>query len=374
MTTALPARAGMVEALRHPGGAVVLHPDHPDAEREPEALAPYVLVSAANVKPRKPEWLWRGRMAVGVVTNLEGDPGLGKSTLLLDLAARLSSGRPMPGADVATVPAGDVVVLSAEDDPSCVLRPRLEANGADLARVHFLTAVRDDKGKLQPVSIPRDVDRIAAAVRKVNARMLIVDPPAAYLGKEVDSFKDGSVRLAMAPLQEMAAEHRMAVVFNKHFNKGGGGRAIHKGGGSVAFAAAARTVLQVYPDPEDQDRRVLVVAKCNLARKASSLMFRVASWERDPDVSCIEWEGETERSADELLDAQAVQSQAKKPELDFLREVLAGGPVMAAEIYSQGEIKGFGSDALKRAKTKLGVKSYKEPGKLTGPWYWEMPA
>jgi putative DNA primase/helicase len=275
--------------------------------------------------------------------------------------------------DMATVPAGDVVILSAEDDPECVLRPRLEANGADLNRIHFLTAVRDDNGRLQVVSIPRDVERIDAAVRKVNARLLIVDPPSAYLGREVDGFKDQAVRLALAPIQEMASQRRLSVIFNRHFNKGGGGRAIHKGGGSIAFAAAARTVLQVYPDPDDQDRRVLVVAKCNLARKAPSLMFRVASWERDPDVSCIEWEGETERSADDLLDAQG-QTQAKKPETDYLREALAGGPVMASTIYTEGEARGFGSDALKRAKTKLGVRSYKEPGRLTGPWYWELPS
>jgi hypothetical protein len=357
------------------GGAAALRDadvyEESDAKaRDLSAPADFVLLRAATVKPRKPEWLWRGRIAFGVLTNVEGDPGLGKSTALGDLAARLSSGRPMPGEDLAASPA-DVVILSAEDDPETVLRPRLEAAGAELERIHFLTAVRDAKGKLMPVSIPRDVERIESAMRSVGARLLIVDPPSAHLGREVDHFKDAAVRLALAPLQEMAARRSAAVIFNRHFNKGGGTRAIYKGGGSIAFAAAARTVLQVYADPEDDDRRVLVVAKCNLARKAPSLMFRVESWERDPDVSHIAWEGETERTADEMLEAQGRPS--KSPAVDFLKAALAGGPARAADLFERAEAEGIGADALKRAKRSLGVRASKEPGRLDGPWSWELP-
>jgi hypothetical protein len=327
----------------------------------------YVLVRASSLLKKKPSWLWPGRIAHGVLNNLEGDPGLGKTTLLIDIAARVTTGRPMPLHDLSRPPAS-VVLLTAEDDPECVLRPRLEAAGADLDRVHFLTAVRDAKGKLSTPSIPKDVDRIAEAIKDVGARMLIVDPPAAYLGGDVDAFKDSAVRRALAPISEMAALHGLAVVFNRHFNKGGGGKAIYKGGGSIAFAAAARAVLHVYQDPEDESRRLLAVAKCNLAPRAGAVRFRIKSWDADPDISHVLWEGETNMSADDILGAER-DSTPRGPVVDFLKGALAGGPRKAMELYEEGEKLGFSVDQLKRTKAKLGrAIEVKKDG--TGPWVW----
>jgi hypothetical protein len=339
-----------------------------DSIEPPPPEKGYVLVKASTLQRKKPTWLWPGRIAFGVLNNLEGDPGLGKTTLLLDVAARVTRGLPMPAQTTPAAPPAAVILLTAEDDPECVLRPRLEASGADLARVHFLTAVRDGKGRLSTPSIPRDVERIGEAADDVGARLLIVDPPAAYLGGDVDAFKDSAVRRALAPLQEMAAQKRLAVVFNRHFNKGSGGKAIYRGGGSIAFAAAARAVLHVYQDPDDESRRLLAVAKCNLAPRANAIRFQIVSWAVDREISHVLWEGETDMSADDILGAER-ESGPKGPAIEFLKGALAAGPRKASELYTEAEAAGLSVDKLKRAKQSIGVKTHKDG---TGPWMWSL--
>src|SRR5438874_161972 len=96
------------------------------------------------VKARPVEWLWPGWIPLGKITVLDGDPGVGKSTLLLDLAARLSRDGVMP--DGAAGPVASSLILSAEDGEEDTIKPRLAAAGGVADRLFTLAAVADDEG------------------------------------------------------------------------------------------------------------------------------------------------------------------------------------------------------------------------------------
>ena len=169
-----------------------------------------------------------------------GDPGLGKSVLSLDLAARVSTGAPWPHA-AGRSDIGDVLILSAEDDPADTIVPRLMAVGADLNRIFILKGVK--KGdQVQYFSLAEDLLALEAALTS-QTRLIIIDPISAYLG-ETDSHVNTSVRSVLAPLAELASKTGAAVLAISHLNKGQGA-AIYRVQGSIAFTAAARAVWAV---------------------------------------------------------------------------------------------------------------------------------
>ena len=166
------------------------------------AIAP-VLISLADVQPQPVSWLWPGRIALGKVTLLAGDPGLGKSFVTLDIAARTSCGAPWPDAPGIKTTAGGVVLLSAEDDAEDTIRPRLDAAGANVQRIKALLAVRrnyqDDPTRESTFSLETDLPALEAAILAVaGCRLVIIDPITAYLGG-TDSHKNGEIRGLIAP-------------------------------------------------------------------------------------------------------------------------------------------------------------------------------
>ncbi|GFJ91707.1 ATP-binding protein [Phytohabitans rumicis] len=183
------------------------------------------LVNLADVTPERIDWLWPGYLARGKLHVIDGDPGLGKSTMTLDVAARVTNGKPWPDAQPGCTPAG-VVLLSAEDGLGDTIRPRLDAAGADVAQVVALTAIpyRDEQsGQLvdRMPALPGDIPRVREAVDQVGAAVVIVDPLMAYLGGDVNSHRDQDVRRALAPLAKMAEQIGAAVILVRHLSKGG---------------------------------------------------------------------------------------------------------------------------------------------------------
>jgi len=240
------------------------------------------------VKPEPIRWLWPGRVPLGKLTLIVGDPGLGKSFLTLDLAARVSAGEPWPDAPGAENTPGAVVLLSAEDDLADTIRPRLDAAGADVERVAALSIS----------SLQRDLPDLEKAMHDApGVRLVVIDPITAYLAG-TDSHKNADVRSLLAPLAELAARHRVAVVAVSHLNKHVGGSALYRAQGSLAFTAAARAVWLVAKDKADVGR---------------------VAWEPDP----------VEANADEVLsiDPGAGHGRTDRDDAaDWLREALGDDP------------------------------------------------
>lgn len=322
----------------------------------------------ADVEPQFIEWLSVGRLARGKTTILDGDPGLGKSTVALDWAARITRGEPLP--DGPKMPPRGVVMLSAEDDPADTIRPRADVAGADVSKILILTERAD--GSL--LSIPNDLDLIEAAIRRVDAALLIIDPLMAFISGDVNANRDQDIRRAMAPVRTMAERTGVAVLVIRHLTKGGGENAVYRGGGSIGIIGAARFGLIVGADPEDTDRALIASSKCNLARKPDTLAYRLQSV-TGTDVARVAWDGTSTVTATGLL--AAAESHDDGDDRDevrsWLRDFLSLGPKPADETLREGRRAGFGEKSIRRAKTAIGVRSTKSGFGQAGKWSWSLP-
>jgi RecA-family ATPase len=204
------------------------------------------VVTMANVLPERVNWLWPGRIPYGKLTVLDGDPGQGKSTVTTDLAARVSTGSPLPTGERPR--RGAVLLLSAEDGAADTLRPRLEAAGADLTRVHLLDHVATGDGP-RPPELPTDLPAIREVIKRERIALVVVDPLMAFLAETVNTRIDHAVRRALHPLKELAEHTGAGVLVVRHLNKSGEGSALYRGGGSIGIIGAARSGMMVGTDP-----------------------------------------------------------------------------------------------------------------------------
>ena len=321
----------------------------------------------SDVVPERVTWLWSARVPFGKLTVLDGDPGLGKSTLSLELAARVSRGLPLPGDETAAYGPSGVVLLSAEDDLADTIRPRLDAAGADVTRVLALRTVPNGEDDLPP-SIPDDLDYIHAAIRRVDAKLLIVDPLMAFLNGTVDAHKDQQVRRALHRLSNLAEDTGVAIIVVRHLNKASGGNPLYRGGGSIGIVGAARSGLLVARDPDDEHRRVIASTKCNLAAEPPSIAFHL---EQHDDASRIVWDGVSDHGAAALLATpiDADERTARDDARVFLMSVLGNGPMPAREVERLATEAGVSKRTLHRAKSEAKVRSIKG---YSG-WTWELP-
>jgi hypothetical protein len=338
------------------------------------------VVRVADVAVRELEPLWPGILWVGKPTLLVGDPGLSKSTMVCDVVARVTEHRDWPCSGGKTID-GDVLMLSAEDDVADTLRPRLEAAGADLSRVHFLESIiTADDGRAQRNSWPSLVEHIGVLTKWLKAhpgvRLLVVDPLAAYL-TGADTHKQAEVRAVLGALSQMASRHRVAVLAVMHLNKGAGGNPLYRVSGSLAFVAAARAAYLIARDPQDRDSRLMLHLKNNLSRDERGFRYVVRT--ADNEAPYIEWSTEriTQTAEEVLADAEEetprgrATSARDREAADWLRGALEHGPVEAASIYRRAEDDGIPERALKRATRMLGVA--KEPKGFRGAWQWRLP-
>jgi hypothetical protein len=337
------------------------------------------VVTLADVEVEPVRWLWPGRIPYGKLAVLEGDPGLGKSQLMLAVAAALSRGDVLPGGAVSDASAGeptDVLVLTAEDGLGDTVRPRLEAAGGDPARVHALQGVPDPDhpGLFRFPSLPGDVAHLLFEISKRSVKLVIVDTLTTYLGGEYNSFKDADVRRALAPLAHVAETTGCAIVLVRHLTKQSRGRAITAGGGSIGIVGGARACLLLAEDPDNPDLRVLAVVKANLAKKPDSLSLTIE--EAANGWPHVVWSGTSVHSADDLIAARGEEGEDKTAlddACEYLRTCLAGGPVLQQEVRRLARAAGIAEKTLRRAKTKERVESRKD-GFAAAPWFWSLPA
>jgi hypothetical protein len=279
---------------------------------------------------------------------------------------------------------GVVVFLSAEDDPADTLRPRLEAAGADLSRVHIVDGVSvgyagDGTRTNRAFSLQVDIQALGAKLAEVgDVAAVMIDPISAYLGN-IDSHKNADVRSLLAPLSELAARHNTAIIGVSHLSKAEGKQALMRVNGSLAFVAAARAAYLVTADPQDKTRRLLLPMKNNLGPDATGLAFRIegeniSSPAGPLATSRVSWESDAvPMDADEAMEAESTSRGASALEsaVDWLRVTLADGPAAAADVLDRSKVVGIAEKTLRRASKALGVR--KDKAAMTGAWAWSLP-
>lgn len=315
---------------------------------------PLKLINMDEVTTVPVKWLWKPYIPLGKITIIQGDPGEGKTTLALAVAAALSCGKMLPGDTEPREPM-NVIYQTAEDGLADTIKPRLEAANADCSHILVIDESKEE--------LSMNDERIVEAIKLTNAKLVILDPIQAYIGANVDMHRANEIRPIMAKLGRIAETHGCAVVLIGHMNKASGQKCAYRGLGSIDIPAVARSLLIVGKLKNDPSKRVMSHAKSSLAQNGQSLVFQIN------EHSGLEWCGTIDLTADQFLEDGGTSVSKLESAKQFLLDILADGAKSQKEIQSAAEEMDFGNRTLKSAKTALGVKSIK----IGEGWLWQLP-
>ena len=309
------------------------------------------IVTMRDVKPEPVEWLWEPYIPAGKISIIQGDPGSGKTSMALAIAAAVTMGQGLPGG--YHEPPADVIVQNAEDGLTDTIIPRLINAGADESMVHFID--EDER------ALTLSDERIERSIIVKKAKLCILDPIQAYLGGSNMNSANG-IRPLMKRLGDVAARTGCAMLLVGHMNKAGG-KSQYRSLGSVDIFAAARSVLTVGRHGTDDDLRAAVHNKSNLSAPGASQAFGF-----DP-VSGFCWLGECDVTVDEVMNGKPEQESQFAKARRLIEAALSGGAVPAIDMEQLADEHGISFKTFKRAKEALGVISVRRGG----VWYWDMP-
>ncbi len=356
-----------------PTPAVRLHQPTGATESPTTTTPESLIVRASEIVPRKVEWLWPGRIPLGKLTTFAGVGGLGKTFVLCDIAARVSSGGEWPDAPGIKIASGQVLFISGEDEPDDTLVPRLIEMGADLTKITFLADAAQDRFTLH------DLQLLEAALDQTGegVRFVAIDPPTAYLGG-TDDHKNAELRQLLTPLKTLAARRRLSIVFNTHVNKPQGKvEAMMRVMGSVAWVNAVRAAHMVARDPEDRTKRLFVGMKLNVGKERKGLAYRLADGK--DDLARVEWLGEVDTTADQAINNDKTKKKRSVIAAEWLAEKFACGvdELPSKAIFADKDAETtLSNDALREAKEAMGIKAHQkhdpEPGGGRN-WWWYWP-
>jgi hypothetical protein len=333
------------------------------------------LVCFADIREESIEWLWHPRLPLGMNVLFAGVPKVGKTFVMLDIAAAVSRGAPLP-LDQARQ-AGSVIILSAEDDPAKTLKPRLRTCGANMAKIHFLKSVLLEDGSEALPSLRADLEALECAAAELgDCRLIEIDPISAYLNG-IDDHKNAEIRGLLFPLDNMARRLNATIVLNTHLNKASAQNAQQRVSGSVAYVAACRMNFLFAMDKDDpaKRRRLMLDNGCNLTEEVPTLGYRIADSGEGPQ---IEWEQELLAiTADEAMAAQPVETTEETGDLaeckELLKDALSKGQLSAEDVIGKGKIVGFSEKTMRRAKKSLGARSQRSGFHEEAEWHWLLP-
>jgi RecA-family ATPase len=333
------------------------------------------LINMDTVEVEQIEWLLYPFIPYGKVTIIQGDPGEGKTTMVLQIIAKLTRGEPIlpvnstkdkrtnidsEGGTVDTENAENnallqqleapvnVIYQTAEDGLGDTIKPRLLAAGADCTKVMVI----DDSE--QPLTMEE-------AIIQTKARMVVLDPIQGFLGAEVDMHRANEIRPLMKRIAVLAEKYHCAIILIGHMNKNSNGKSSYRGLGSIDFQAAARSVLIVGRIKDEPEVRVVCHTKSSLAPEGKAIAFRLDK------NNGFEWIGEYDISADELLNGEGKGQKTRKAK-EFLLEILADGGMAQKKIEEEAEKMGIKKKTLRNAKMELGIDSVKRGNQ----WYWML--
>lgn len=317
-------------------------------------------------------WLWEPYIPLGKLTLLEGDPGIGKTWMALQIAAMVSSGQSFPSTNKKTslCEPKNVVYLSAEDGVGDTIKPRLKKADADQSRIFVLTGWKDTCLKTNKETrgqvILTDIDVLEQAIENLSPAILIIDPLQAYLGSKVDMHRANETRPVLAGLAMLAEKYHCAVLCIRHLAKSHTEKSIYRGLGSIDFSAAARSILLAGQDPQDKDKRVLAHVKSSLAAIGPSLCYEIRE-------DGFRWLGISEHCAETLLATSSGEKMhsALQKAIEFLKLELSQGSRRTKTIFSKAEEIGLSEKTIRRAGKDIDVNAHKFGGK-GGFWVWEL--
>lgn len=320
------------------------------------------LIHMEDVVSKEVEWLWYPYIPYGKITIIEGDPGEGKTTLVLKLAAALSRGLPLPCDDDKEYEPIHIIYQTAEDGIEDTIKPRLEKAGADCSMIRVI----DETDK----ELSMTDDRLEQAIIETGARLIILDPIQAYIGATVDMHRANEIRPVLKHLGIIAEKHNCAIILIGHMNKASGGKSTYRGLGSIDIQATARSVLLVARLRDKPNIRIMAHDKSSLAPAGDAIGFEMTE---DNGMVCI---GPYDITIDELLSGNEGRGKKKLDIAEnFIKEYFGSNKVIPSnEIMMEAAKRSIKRNTLLSAKKKLGITSDKEKAEDgTIYWTWVMP-
>jgi len=341
------------------------------------AVAKLNVQKASEIKPEVIDWLWDGRIAIGKLTLFLGIPGIGKGLATMDIASRVSTGKPFPEAPNNNPPS-DVLIFSSEDAAGDTLVPRLMVVGADLTRIGIVETTTTNDGVKQ-FSLDTDLPALRAAlVDNPKLKLVIIDPLLNHLGK-LNGNKEQDVRSALTPLGELAKEFKVAILVVTHPNKRTDVDAIASAGGALAVVGCMRTAWRFMESKDEEGLRYMAPLKSNLANSGMSIAYETVGQiiqinGKDVEIGRIKWGNESSITLDDLMPGEKVQKVKKYDKcVTWMVGVLENGPVPATKMEAEGKGMSFGEGTIKKAKADLKVKSVEKSLDGKKQWFWALP-
>ncbi len=316
-----------------------------------ELVSRYADVSSMPVR-----WLWYPYIALGKITLLQGDPGDGKSTMMLNLIAALSSGTNLPDGTPLSRQYR-VIYQCSEDDAADTIKPRLEGFGAECRNIAFIKEETN-------AGLTLDDERIRLAISEFKPTLVVIDPIQAYIGSDSDLQIAGRARKLMRRIGLWASSYDCAIVLIGHMNKKEGGKDLYRSLGSIDIVAAARSVLLVEREQLEPHIRAVHQIKNSLAPIGKTIYFEIC-----PETG-FRW-GMSYNSTPADQKKEIIIKQPKsKHELaaEIIRKELENGDVESKTMQAVLAKHGIGEKTIQEVKTALGVRSYMKMRK----WYWSM--
>lgn len=329
----------------------------------------------STVPKEKVRWWSKGRLSYGKLHIMEGNGGVGKSTLLMELAARATTGEAPPDGEPGD-PMG-VGILTQEDAASDTIRPRLEAAGGNPDKVWLLDEIPvedpEDPDASITFSLPTHCKMLEEAIEINNIRLVIIDPFIDFLEDDLSENSNKDVRKALGPLSRVAERTDAIVIAVRHLNKSASTNALTRGAGSVGILNKARIGLLVEEDPRDPAVICLARNKGNIGRKPATLQFRLVDVP-ELEVARIEWLGLSDLTAEDLLAGKVigVDQMAEWDEAtEWLKDYLADGWKELQHMQRDAAAMKISKEALRKAQTRLRVRNRKAG--FGGKWMVELP-
>ena len=330
-------------------------------------------ICAADIKPEHVEWLVDQSFPLGMLAVIGGQPGLGKSQISINLAAGVTTGKGLPGTGGFNN-LGSVIILANEDDAARTIRPRLDAAGADITKVHIVEGVAREGAEVDMFQLDLDIaDLRERALQIGDVKLIIIDPPSAYLGTKVDSYKDSDVRRVLMPLGTLAQETGAMILLIVHLNKRTDGGPQQRFSGSTAWTAAPRVGFMVVEDSITKQRFMLPV-KNNIGDDRLGYLYHIAEkmihyGGQTYKSSYIVWGQTTNRSIAELIaPPKASKVSVVDDAKSFLEEELANGPLRVEKIILHAKTAGISWPSVNRAKKSMPISS----SKVGDGWVWTL--